>query len=141
MAGTPPGTGLLHCMAGCHALQGKGDGKVKHKALYNILGLNREGKKEVLGMYISESEGANYWLQVLTHLQNRGLRDILIACTDHLTGFSEAIRSVYPKTDIQLCIIHQTRNSLKYYIEQVKGKQLPIDGGQRSLCFGSLVPQ
>ena len=90
------------------------EGKVRHKALYNILGINKEGKKEVLGMYISESEGANFWLQVLTHLHNRGLKDILIACTDNLTGFSEAIYSVYPKTDIQLCIVHQIRNSMKY---------------------------
>lgn len=90
------------------------EGKVRHKALYNILGINKEGKKEVLGMYLSESEGANFWLQVLTQLQNRGLKDILIACTDNLTGFSEAIHSVYPQTDIQLCIVHQIRNSLKY---------------------------
>ncbi len=90
------------------------EGKVRHKALYNILGVNKAGKKEVLGMYISESEGANFWLQVLTHLHNRGLKDILIACTDNLTGFSEAIHSVYPKTDIQLCIVHQIRNSMKY---------------------------
>lgn len=90
------------------------EGKVKHKALYNILGINKAGRKEVLGMYISESEGANFWLQVLTQLQNRGLKDILIACTDNLTGFSEAIHSIYPKTDIQLCIVHQIRNSMKY---------------------------
>ena len=90
------------------------EGKVVHKALYNILGINKEGKKEILGMYVSESEGANFWLQVLTNLQNRGLKDILIACTDNLTGFSEAILSVYPKADIQLCIVHQIRNSLKY---------------------------
>lgn len=90
------------------------EGKVKHKALYNILGINKAGRKEVLGMYISESEGANFWLQVLTQLQNRGLKDILIACTDNLTGFSEAIHSIYPRTDIQLCIVHQIRNSMKY---------------------------
>lgn len=90
------------------------EGKVKHKALYNILGINKAGRKEVLGMYISESEGANFWLQVLTQLNNRGLKDILIACTDNLAGFSEAIHSVYPKTDIQLCIVHQIRNSMKY---------------------------
>lgn len=90
------------------------EGKVKHKALYNILGINKEGKKEVLGMYISESEGANFWLQVLTDLNNRGIKDILIACTDNLTGFSEAIHSVFPKAEIQLCVIHQIRNSLKY---------------------------
>jgi len=90
------------------------EGKVKHKALYNILGINKEGRKEILGMYISESEGANFWLQVLTDLNNRGVKDILIACTDNLTGFSEAIHSVFPKSDIQLCVIHQIRNSLKY---------------------------
>jgi transposase-like protein len=90
------------------------EGKVKHKALYNVLGINKEGRKEILGMYISESEGANFWLQVLTDLQNRGVKDILIACTDNLTGFTEAIHSVFPKADIQLCVIHQIRNSLKY---------------------------
>lgn len=90
------------------------EGKVKHKALYNILGINKEGRKEILGMYISESEGANFWLQVLTDLNNRGVKDILIACTDNLTGFSEAIHSVFPKAEIQLCVIHQIRNSLKY---------------------------
>jgi len=92
----------------------KVDGKIQHKALYNILGVNKEGIKEVLGMYISESEGANFWLQVLTDLNNRGLKDILIACTDNLKGFSEAILSVFPKTQIQKCIVHQIRNSLKY---------------------------
>jgi transposase-like protein len=83
------------------------DGKVRHKALYNVLVLNRKGKKEVLGIYISESESANFWLQVLTHLQNRGL-------VDSLKGFSKAIHSVFPRTDIQLCVIHQIRNSIKY---------------------------
>jgi len=92
----------------------KNDGKVIHKALYNILGVNKDGKKEILGMYISESEGANFWLQVLTDLSHRGLKDILIACTDNLKGFSQAILSIYPKTQIQKCIVHQIRNSLKY---------------------------
>lgn len=90
------------------------EGKVKSRALYNILGIDKNGYKDLLGMYISESEGANFWLQVLTDLQNRGLEDILIACTDNLKGFSEAILSVFPKTEIQSCIIHQIRNSLKY---------------------------
>jgi len=90
------------------------EGKVVHKALYNILGVNSEGKKEILGMYISESEGANFWLGVLTDLNNRGVKDVLIACTDNLSGFSEAILSVFPKAEIQSCIIHQIRNSLKY---------------------------
>ncbi len=106
----------VYCIVWLDAMHFKvrDEGKVKHKALYNILGINKHGKKEVLGMYISESEGAKFWLQVLTQLQNRGLKDILIACTDNLTGFSEAIHSIYPQTDIQLCIVHQIRNSLKY---------------------------
>lgn len=90
------------------------EGRVQSRALYNILGVNKDGRKELLGMYISESEGANFWLQVLTDLQNRGLQDILIACTDNLKGFSEAILSVFPKTEVQSCIVHQIRNSLKY---------------------------
>ena len=90
------------------------EGRVEHKALYNILGINSAGMKEVLGMYVSESEGANFWLQVLSDLHNRGLADILIACTDNLRGFSEAIESVYPKAEVQSCIVHQIRNSLKY---------------------------
>lgn len=92
----------------------KEEGKVRHKALYNILGVNPDGIKEILGMYVSESEGANFWLSVLSDLNNRGLEDILIACTDNLSGFSEAIQSVYPKATIQSCIVHQIRNSLKY---------------------------
>ncbi len=92
----------------------KEEGKITHKALYNILGVNPAGHKEVLGMYISESEGANFWLQVMTDMQNRGLKDILIACTDNLKGFSEAIQSIFPKTEVQSCIVHQIRNSLKY---------------------------
>ena len=73
-----------------------------------------DGKKEVLGLYLSESEGANFWLSVLTDLQNRGVEDILIASVDGLTGFPEAIASIYPKTEVQLCIVHQVRNSLRY---------------------------
>lgn len=89
-------------------------GSVKHRAVYNIIGITPSGHKDVLGMYLSESEGANFWLQVLTDLNNRGVQDILIACTDNLKGFSEAILSVFPKTEIQTCIVHQIRNSLKY---------------------------
>lgn len=89
-------------------------GQVQSRALYNILGINKDGYKELLGMYVSESEGANFWLQVLTDLQNRGLQDILIACTDNLKGFSEAIVSIFPETEVQSCIIHQIRNSIKY---------------------------
>lgn len=92
----------------------KDNGRVENRAVYNILGITTEGKKELLGMYVSENEGANFWLSVLTDLQNRGVKDILIACIDNLTGFSEAINSVYPKTEVQSCIVHQIRNSLKY---------------------------
>jgi transposase-like protein len=83
------------------------------KAFYTVLGINQEGKKDVLGLYLSESEGANFWLTVLTDLQNRGIKDILIACIDGLKGFPEAINSIFPRTEIQLCVIHQIRNSLK----------------------------
>lgn len=90
------------------------DGRYVSKAIYTILGLNIEGKKELLGLYLSESEGANYWLSVLTDLHNRGVEDILIACVDGLTGFPEAIASIYPQTEVQQCVIHQIRNSMKY---------------------------
>ena len=92
----------------------KEDGRYVTKAVYSILGLNVEGKKELLGLYLSESEGANHWLSVLTDLHNRGVEDILIACVDGLTGFPEAIATIYPETEVQQCIIHQIRNSLKY---------------------------
>jgi len=92
----------------------KDDGRYVSKAIYTILGLNVEGKKELLGLYLSESEGANYWLSVLTDLHNRGVQDILIACVDGLTGFPEAIATIYPDTEIQQCVIHQIRNSIKY---------------------------
>lgn len=90
------------------------DGKVLSKAVYTILGVNIEGRKEVLGLYISENEGSNFWLQVLTDLSNRGVSDILIACIDGLKGFPEAIETIFPKTEVQLCVVHQIRNSLKY---------------------------
>jgi len=89
-------------------------GRYQNKAIYTVLALNMDGKKEVLGLYLSESEGANFWLSVLTDLQNRGVEDILIASVDGLTGFPEAIASIYPETEVQLCIVHQIRNSLRY---------------------------
>ncbi|CNI29867.1 transposase [Yersinia enterocolitica] len=90
------------------------NGRYQSKAVYTVLALNLEGKKEILGLYLSENEGANFWLSVLTDLQNRGVNDILIACVDGLTGFPEAINSIYPDTEVQLCVIHQIRNSIKY---------------------------
>lgn len=89
------------------------DGMVKSKAVYCVLGLDMQGKKEVLGFYIGESERATFWLQVLQDLQQRGVKDILIACTDNLSGFTEAIESIFPYTECQLCIIHQLRNTKK----------------------------
>lgn len=84
------------------------------RAIYKVLGVNANGYKDLLGMYISKSEGANFWLSVLTDLQSRGVKDILIACTDNLTGFSDAILSVFPPTIVQSCIVHQIRNPVKY---------------------------
>ena len=92
----------------------KENGRYVSKAVYTILALTVEGKKELLGIYLSDTEGAHYWLNVLTELQNRGVEDILIACVDGLKGFPEAIETIYPQTEVQLCIIHQIRNSLKY---------------------------
>lgn len=84
------------------------------RAIYNVLGVGKDGKKDLLGMYISKSEGSNFWLSVLSDLQNRGVKDILITCIDGLKGFPDAIKSVFPETNVQLCIVHQIRNSLKY---------------------------
>lgn len=92
----------------------KEDHRMVSHAVYNILGINRHGHKELLGMYVSQSEGANFWLSVLTDLQNRGVKDILIACIDNLNGFPEAINAVFPKVEIQTCIVHHIQNSLNY---------------------------
>lgn len=92
----------------------KENGRYVSKAIYTLLGLNIGGKKELLGLYLSDEEGAHHWLSVLTDLHNRGVKDILIACVDGLKGFPEAIESIYPDTEIQHCIIHQIRNSMKY---------------------------
>jgi transposase-like protein len=88
--------------------------QVINKTIYLALGLNMAGEKELLGLWIAESEGAKFWLQVLTELRNRGVGDILIACVDGLTGFPDAIESVYPQAKIQLCIVHMMRNSLNF---------------------------
>ena len=90
------------------------NGKVVTKAVYNLLGINQQGKKDILGFYIADGEGAHFWLGILNDLKARGVDDILIACIDGLNGFPEAIASAFPKTEIQLCIIHQIRHSIKY---------------------------
>ena len=90
------------------------DGAVRNKAVYLSIGVNLCGEKEVLGLWMSQNEGAKFWLQVVTELKNRGVEDIFIACVDGLKGFPEAIETVYPKTSVQLCIVHMVRNSLNY---------------------------
>ena len=87
---------------------------IQNKAVHLIIGINTLGRKEVLGLWMTQNEGAKFWLQVLTDLKNRGVRDIFIACVDGLTGFPDAIETVYPKAEVQLCVVHQVRNSLKY---------------------------
>ncbi|MBR0574689.1 IS256 family transposase, partial [Pasteurella atlantica] len=98
----------------CIVVKIRQDKRVINKAIYLALGINMQGQKELLGLWISENEGAKFWLGVLTELQNRGVKDILITCVDGLTGFPDAINAVYPKTKIQLCIVHMVRNSMKY---------------------------
>ena len=90
------------------------DGRIIKKAVYIALGLDLEGKRDILGMWVGENESAKYWLSILNEMKNRGVKDILIACTDNLSGFDEAIHAAYPKTDLQHCVIHQIRNSTKY---------------------------
>lgn len=90
------------------------DGKVVSRALYNIIGVNNEGKKELLGIYVAETESARFWMQVLDDLKRRGVQSMLIVCTDNLTGLSDAIATMFPESEVQLCIIHQIRNSFKY---------------------------
>jgi transposase-like protein len=92
----------------------KEDGRVVSKAVYTALGVNADGHKDLLGLYVGQSEGAKFWISVLHDLRQRGVEDMLITCIDNLTGFAEAIELVYPQSDIQLCIVHQVRNTLKF---------------------------
>lgn len=90
------------------------DARVVNKCMYSVLGINMEGRKEILGLWMSENESASFWTGVCNDLRNRGVQDIMIACRDNLSGFSTAIETVFPKTEQQLCVIHQIRNSTKY---------------------------
>lgn len=92
----------------------RSEGQVVKKAVYIAIGIDLDGRKDVLGMYVGENESANYWATILNGLRNRGVEDIFIACTDNLTGFSAAIEAVFPKTEVQNCIVHQIRNSTRY---------------------------
>ena len=98
----------------CIVVKIRQDKQVINKAIYLALGVNIDGHKELLGMWISENEGAKFWLGVLTELQNRGVKDILIACVDGLKGFPDAIQAVFPSAQVQLCIVHMVRNSVRY---------------------------
>jgi len=98
----------------CIVVKGRHEGRASNKAVYLALGITMEGQKELLGMWISQNEGAKFWLAVLTELKNRGVQDILIAAVDGLVGFPEAIGAVFPETEVQLCIVHMVRNSTKY---------------------------
>ncbi len=98
----------------CIVLKVRQDSRVINKSVFLALGINIEGQKELLGMWLAENEGAKFWLNVLTELKNRGLNDILIACVDGLKGFPDAINAVYPEARIQLCIVHMVRNSLRF---------------------------
>ncbi len=95
----------------CHV---RSEGRIVKRAVYIALGIDMDGKKDVLGMYVRENESAKFWLSIMNGLKNRGVEDILIACVDGLTGFPQAIEAVYPKTEIRQCIIHQIRNSTKF---------------------------
>ena len=98
----------------CIVVKIRQDKRIINKSIFLALGINTEGHKELMGMWIAENEGAKFWLNVLTELQQRGVEDILIACVDGLKGFPDAINAVFPQTHIQLCIVHMVRNSLKY---------------------------
>jgi len=98
----------------CIVLKVRQDKRVINKSVYIALGINLEGQKELLGLWLAQTEGAKFWLSILTELQTRGLKDIFIACVDGLSGFPEAINTAFPKTKIQLCIVHMVRNSLRF---------------------------
>ncbi len=110
----------------CIVVKIRQDNQVINKSVYIALGINSEGYKELLGLWLAETEGAKFWLSVLTELKNRGLKDIFIACIDGLKGFPDAIKTVYPDAKIQLCIVHMVRNSLKYVVFKDK-KEVAAD--------------
>ncbi len=111
------------------------DGRIINKCIYSVLGINMEGKKEILGMWISENESASFWTSVCNELRNRGVEDILIVCRDNLTGFSSAIETVFPRAEQQLCVIHQIRNSTKY----VSYKDLKPLMADLKLVYGAIT--
>lgn len=113
------------------------NGKVINKAVYLCVGLNKEGIKEVLGMWVGKTESASFWMGVLTDLKARGVEDILITVTDNLNGFTGTIKSVFPDSTTQICVVHQIRNSCKYVVWKEK-KSLPLIGKIRKYTKNKL---
>lgn len=139
----------------CIVLKVRQDSRVINKSVFLALGINIEGQKELLGMWLAENEGAKFWLNVLTELKNRGLNDILIACVDGLKGFPDAINAVYPEARIQLCIVHMVRNSLRFVswkdykavtralkaiYQAPHGRGWPAGSGSVLQCLGQPLP-
>jgi len=117
----------------CLVVRSRDSGVVQNKSVYLALGINTDGEKELLGLWMAQTEGAKFWLSVMNELKNRGVDDIFIACCDGLKGFPEAIETVYPKTQVQLCIVHQIRHSLRY----VNWKQRKIIAADLKLIYGA----
>ena len=117
----------------CLVVRSRDSGVVQNKSVYLALGINTDGEKELLGLWMAQTEGAKFWLSVMNELKNRGVDDIFIACCDGLKGFPEAIEAVYPKTQVQLCIVHQIRHSLRY----VNWKQRKTIAADLKLIYGA----
>lgn len=114
LAGPPARRGVPDLYFDCIHVKVRDNGAACTKAVYLAIGVNMEGRKEVLGLWISQTEGAKFWWQVVTELKNRGVQDIFVTCVDDLIGFSDAIEAVYPQAAVQLCIVHMVRNSLNF---------------------------
>ncbi|WP_218313331.1 IS256 family transposase [Alteromonas antoniana] len=117
----------------CLVVRSRDSGAVQNKSVYLALGINTDGEKELLGLWMAQTEGAKFWLSVMNELKNRGVQDIFIACCDGLKGFPEAIETVYPKTQVQLCIVHQIRHSLRY----VNWKQRKVIAADLKRIYGA----
>ena len=117
----------------CLVVRSRDSGAVQNKSVYLALGINTDGEKELLGLWMAQTEGAKFWLSVMNELKNRGVQDIFIACCDGLKGFPEAIEAVYPKAQVQLCIVHQIRHSLRY----VNWKQRKVIAADLKRIYGA----
>jgi len=113
------------------------EGRIVKRAVYIAIGIDMDGHKDVLGMYVGQNESAKFWLSILNGLKNRGVQDILIACVDGLSGFPQAIEAVYPETEVQQCIIHQIRNTTRFV---VNGKYFSINYGKKFTTYKRLIP-